>query len=120
MKDQRFTDSVLREQWDTVTRLYTSWDATGTQTAQRAFTAAENTKADAADAAAAVAVVKTARQASIAAVAATLATLRGQAVTLSGTASATWTLAEKKALGAGLVLLIDAVTAIGKEALKDD
>ena len=37
----------LREQWSADTRTYTAWDATGAQTATRAFTAAENAEADA-------------------------------------------------------------------------
>lgn len=47
MKRQNFQASVLREQWDGDTRLYTRWDAAGVQVLQRVFTAAENTQADA-------------------------------------------------------------------------
>ena len=42
-----YVNSVLREQWDYTTRLYTTWDAAGVQSSQRVFTAAENTRADA-------------------------------------------------------------------------
>jgi hypothetical protein len=46
MKDQTSQGGVLREEWDTDTRTYTAWSATGVQTVQRPFTAAENTRAD--------------------------------------------------------------------------
>ena len=44
---ERYRDSVLRELWNSATRTYTAWDAQGVETAQRAFTAAENAEADA-------------------------------------------------------------------------
>lgn len=47
MKRQIFSNSVLREEWDSVTRLYTTWDETGSQTGQRAFTTDEATSIDA-------------------------------------------------------------------------
>lgn len=52
MLRENYVDGVLRERWDSTTRLYTAWDASGVQTSQRPFTAEENAWADAAAAAA--------------------------------------------------------------------
>lgn len=46
MKRQTFQNSVLIEEWDTDTRLYTRWNAQGVQQEQRPFTPAENQAAD--------------------------------------------------------------------------
>ena len=47
MKRQVFSNSILREEWDSVTRLYTAWDETGAQVTQRALTADEGSAIDA-------------------------------------------------------------------------
>ena len=47
MSTRIYSNDVLREQWDDVTRLYTKWDSAGVQTEQRPYTAEENTRADA-------------------------------------------------------------------------
>lgn len=54
MSREVYTASVLRERWDDATRLYTAWNASGAQTSQRAYTAEENTAADAEAAALAI------------------------------------------------------------------
>lgn len=41
-----YVNEVLRERWNDTTRTYTSWNAQGVQTLQRAYTAAENAAAD--------------------------------------------------------------------------
>lgn len=46
MSAESFVGGVLRERWDDVARLYTSWSATGVQTSQRAYTPTENAEAD--------------------------------------------------------------------------
>lgn len=52
MSTARYEGGILRELWDDAARLYTSWDAAGVQTLQRAYTAAESAALDAAVAAA--------------------------------------------------------------------
>lgn len=47
MSAQNYINSVLREEWNDVTRLYTTWDENGLQTSQRPYTAEENATADA-------------------------------------------------------------------------
>lgn len=42
-----FSSGVLRERWDNTARQYTAWNSAGVQTEQRAYTADENTRADA-------------------------------------------------------------------------
>jgi hypothetical protein len=44
---ETWRDGVLRERWNDATRVYTRWNAAGVQVEQRAYTAAENTQADA-------------------------------------------------------------------------
>lgn len=39
--------NTLRERWDDTARIYTRWDAAGTQVEQRPYTAQENAQADA-------------------------------------------------------------------------
>lgn len=39
-------DGRVREQWDDDARVYTAWDATGAETAQRPYNEVENTRAD--------------------------------------------------------------------------
>ena len=46
MNGENYIDGVLRERWDDATRLYTAWDADGTQTEQRPYTSQENAAAD--------------------------------------------------------------------------
>ena len=46
MSHQVYRDGVLREFWDDIPRLYTAWDAQGTQVTQRPYTAQENAQAD--------------------------------------------------------------------------
>jgi Na+/alanine symporter len=53
---ESWVGGVRREFWDDTTRLYTTWNAAGVQTSQRAYTPAE---AGAADAAAAAATART-------------------------------------------------------------
>lgn len=52
MRTETWTDGKLREQWNDLTRTYTSWDADGEIVEVRAYTAAENSAADARAAAA--------------------------------------------------------------------
>jgi len=47
MSRQVYQDGKLLEQWDDLTRTYTAYDAQGTVTGSRPYTAAENTTADA-------------------------------------------------------------------------
>lgn len=47
MSVQIYVDNRLREFWDDATRTYKTFDTVGTQTSSRAYTAAENTVADA-------------------------------------------------------------------------
>lgn len=99
---------------------YTRWDAAGAQVEQRPLTAPEVSFLAAQDATQVVETARQARLVEIRAVQATLATLRGQATTLAGKVGTAWTQAEIRALGNGLVQLIDTLTAVGKEALKED
>lgn len=41
-----YLDNVLREEWNHNTRIYTSWNMSGVQLTQRAYTAPENAVAD--------------------------------------------------------------------------
>ena len=41
-----YQSGVLRERWDDTTRIYTAFNSSGVQTSTRAYTAAENAKAD--------------------------------------------------------------------------
>ena len=47
MRHDTYTGGVLRERRDDATRTVTTYDATGTVTSTRPYTAAENTDADA-------------------------------------------------------------------------
>lgn len=116
---EEYKGGILRKQWDSITG-YKEWDAAGQLTLQRALNTEEAAQAAIDDAAQAAEAVVSTRKASIRATAATLATLRGQAVTLSTATNGAMTQAEKRALGSGLVDLIDVIAKIGKEALKED
>jgi len=43
---ETWQEGVLRERWDDAARLFTAFNASGVQSSQRAFTAAENAQAD--------------------------------------------------------------------------